>query len=259
MGPAVAGIVVAFSNNVTGIYVFDAVGAIIFSVLLTLIKGRQLPLARKSATFESLAEGLKFMRETKVILAAITLDMFAVLFGGAVALLPIYATDILKVGATGLGILRAAPSIGALIVAFLLAHLPAMKHAGRTLLLAVTGFGLATIAFGLSTSFWLSVAMLALLGGLDNISVVIRSTLLMTLTPDEMRGRISSVNSIFIGMSNELGSFESGVTAAILGPILAVVAGGIGTLVVVLAVTRLWPEMSQLKTLDVPPLKVSTD
>jgi MFS family permease len=259
MGPAVAGIVVAFSNNVTGIYVFDAVGAIIFSVLLTLIKGRQLPLARKSATFESLAEGLKFMRETKVILAAITLDMFAVLFGGAVALLPIYATDILKVGATGLGILRAAPSIGALIVAFLLAHLPAMKHAGRTLLLAVTGFGLATIAFGLSTSFWLSVAMLALLGGLDNISVVIRSTLLMTLTPDEMRGRISSVNSIFIGMSNELGSFESGVTAAILGPILAVVAGGIGTLVVVLAVTRLWPEMGQLKTLDVPPLKVSTD
>jgi MFS family permease len=194
-----------------------------------------------------------------VILAAITLDMFAVLFGGAVALLPIYATDILKVGATGLGVLRAAPSIGALIVAFMLAHLPAMKHAGRTLLLAVTGFGLATIVFGLSTTFWLSVAMLALLGGLDNISVVIRSTLMLTLTPDELRGRISSVNSIFIGMSNELGSFESGVAAALLGPILAVVAGGIGTLVVVLAVTGFWPEMRQLKTLDAPPLKISTD
>src|ERR1700690_1252311 len=242
MGPAVAGIVVAFSNNVTGIYVFDAIGAIIFSVLLTMIKGRQLPLARKAATFESLAEGIKFMRDTKVILAAITLDMFAVLFGGAVALLPIYATDILKVGATGLGILRAAPSIGALIVAFVLAHLPAMKHAGRTLLLAVTGFGLATIVFGLSTTFWLSVAMLALLGGLDNISVVIRATLLLTLTPDEMRGRISSVNSIFIGMPNELGSFESGLAAAFLGPILAVVAGGIGTLVVVLIAARVWPE-----------------
>jgi MFS family permease len=259
VGPAVAGVVVAFSNNVTGIYVFDAIGAIIFSVLLTMIKGRQLPLARKAATFESLAEGIKFMRDTKVILAAITLDMFAVLFGGAVALLPIYATDILKVGATGLGILRAAPSIGALIVAFMLAHLPAMKHAGRTLLLAVTGFGLATIAFGFSTSFWLSAAMLALLGGLDNISVVIRSTLLMTFSPDEMRGRISSVNSIFIGMSNELGSFESGVTAALLGPILAVVAGGIGTILVVLAVTRLWPEMGRLKTLDAPPLKISMD
>lgn len=259
MGPAVAGIVVAFSNTVTGIYVFDAVGALIFSILLTMIKGRQLPLAEKSDTLESLAEGLKFMRETKVILAAITLDMFAVLFGGAVALLPIYATDILKVGATGLGVLRAAPSIGALIMAFMLAHLPAMKHAGRTLLLAVAGFGLATIVFGLSTSFWLSVAMLALLGSLDNISVVIRSTLMLTLTPDEMRGRISSVNSIFIGMSNELGSFESGVAAALLGPVLAVVAGGIGTLVVVLAVTGIWPEMRRLKTLDAPPLEVSSD
>jgi MFS family permease len=259
MGPAVAGIVVAFSNNVAGIYVFDAVGALIFSVLLSMIKGRRLPLASKSDTLESLAEGLKFMRETKVILAAITLDMFAVLFGGAVALLPIYATDILKVGATGLGVLRAAPSIGALIMAFMLAHLPAMKHAGRTLLLAVAGFGLATIVFGLSTSFWLSVAMLALLGSLDNISVVIRSTLMLTLTPDEMRGRISSVNSIFIGMSNELGSFESGVAAAFLGPVLAVVAGGIGTLVVVLAVTGIWPEMRQLKTLDAPPIKFTTD
>jgi MFS family permease len=259
MGPAVAGIVVAISNNVTGIYVFDALGALVFCVLLSLIKGHPLPLARKSATLESLTEGIKFIRDTKVILAAITLDMFAVLFGGAVALLPIYATDILKVGATGLGILRAAPSIGALIVAFILAHLPAMKHAGRTLLLAVTGFGLATIVFGLSTTFWLSVAMLVLLGGLDNISVVIRATLMLTLTPDEMRGRISSVNSIFIGMSNELGSFESGLAAAFLGPILAVVAGGIGTLVVVGVVSLIWPEMRQLKTLDVPALEVSTE
>ena len=259
VGPAVAGIWVAFSNDVTGIYVFAVIGAVIFSVLLTMIKGRPLPLARKSATRESLAEGIKFIRDTKVILAAITLDMFAVLFGGAVALLPIYATDILKVGAQGLGILRAAPSIGALIVAFMLAHLPAMKHAGRTLLVAVSGFGLATIVFGISTSFWLSVAMLALLGGLDNISVVIRSTLMLTLTPDEMRGRISSVNSIFIGMSNELGGFESGVAAALLGPILAVVAGGIGTLVVVVTVSLIWPEMRRLRTLDVPSLKVSTD
>jgi MFS family permease len=199
-----------------------------------------------------LTEGFRFMRDTKVILAAITLDMFAVLFGGAVALLPIYATDILHVGAQGMGIMRAAPSIGALIMAFALAHLPPMKNAGKTLLWAVTGFGLATIVFGLSSWFWLSVLMLATLGGLDNISVVIRGTLLLTQTPDAMRGRISSVNSIFIGISNELGSFESGLAAALFGPVIAVVGGGIGTIFVVLAVMRAFPEMVKLKTLDVP-------
>ncbi|HMB25629.1 MAG TPA: MFS transporter, partial [Anaerolineales bacterium] len=192
------------------------------------------------------------MRDTKVILAAITLDMFAVLFGGAVALLPIYATDILHVNAEGLGIMRAAPAIGALLMAFTIAHLPPMKNAGKTLLLAVTGFGLATIVFGLSRFFALSVAMLGLLGALDNISVVIRGTLLLTHTPDEMRGRISSVNSIFIGVSNELGSFESGLAAALLGPVLAVVVGGIGTILVVLIVRRVWPEIGRLKTLSVP-------
>jgi MFS family permease len=190
------------------------------------------------------------MRDTKVILAAITLDMFAVLFGGAVALLPIYATDILKVGPQGLGIMRAAPAIGALIMAFLLAHLPPMKNAGRSLLLAVTGFGAATIVFGVSTSFLVSVAMLASLGALDNISVVIRGVLLLTQTPDEMRGRISAVNSIFIGISNELGSFESGLAASLFGPIIAVVAGGIGTILVVLIVAHIWPEIAQLKRLS---------
>jgi MFS family permease len=192
------------------------------------------------------------MRETKVILAAITLDMFAVLFGGAVALLPIYATDILHVGAQGLGIMRAAPSIGAIIMAFALAHLPPMKNAGRTLLLAVTGFGIATIAFGLSTTFWLSVSMLVLLGALDNISVVIRATLMLTYAPNEMRGRVSSVNNIFIATSNEMGAFESGLTAALFGPVLSVVGGGIGTILVVLSVARIWPEMRRLKTLDAP-------
>lgn len=250
-GPALAGVLIGFFNAVTFIYIFAAFAAIVFVILLTMIKGRQLALAQKSATWSSVTEGFRFMRDTKVILAAITLDMFAVLFGGAVALLPIYATDILKVGAQGMGIMRAAPSIGALIMAFLIAHLPPMKNAGRTLLIAVAGFGMATIVFGLSTSFILSVAMLALLGGLDNISVVIRGTLLLTQTPDEMRGRISSVNSIFIGVSNELGAFESGLAAALLGPIIAVVAGGIGTIIVVLAIARIFPEMGKLKTLDV--------
>ncbi len=251
-GPALAGLLVGFFNANTFIYVFDALAAITFCGLLLKIKGRQMSLAPKAPTLQSLREGLRFMRDSKVILAAITLDMFAVMFGGAVALLPIYATDILKVGAQGLGLMRAAPSIGALVMAFFLAHLPPMKHAGRTLLLAVAGFGVATIVFGLSPSFWLSITMLTLLGALDNISVVIRYTLLLSLTPDQMRGRISSINSIFIGMSNELGSFESGLAAAIFGPVLAVVGGGIATLLVVLAVAKAWPEMLKLKSLDVP-------
>jgi MFS family permease len=223
----------------------------VYVVLLSLIRGRHIPLARKAATLDSLKEGLRFMRGAKVILAAITLDMFAVLFGGAVALLPIYATDILKVGPTGLGIMRAAPSVGALIMAFLLAHLPPLKKAGKTLLWAVTGFGLATIVFGLSRYILLSVLMLALLGALDNISVVIRSTLMLTRVPDEMRGRISSVNSIFIGMSNELGTFESGLLASLVGPVVAVWGGGVGTILVVLAVARAFPEMRKLKSLSV--------
>ena len=250
-GPAAAGLWTALLGNVTGMYIFDALAVFTFVILLSLIHGRQLPLARKAATMDSLKEGLRFMRDTKVILAAITLDMFAVLFGGAVALLPIYATDILKVGPTGLGIMRAAPSIGALTMAFAMAHLPPLKQAGKTLLLAVTGFGLATIVFGLSKNFWLSVLMLGLLGGLDNISVVIRSTLLLTRTPDEMRGRVSSVNSIFIGMSNELGAFESGFLASLVGPVLAVAGGGIGTIIVVFVVARVWPEMRNLKSLAV--------
>jgi MFS family permease len=257
VGPALAGVVVALTNSVTVIYIFDAVAALIFSVLISMIKGRHLPLSQKSATIESLKEGLRFLWGTKVILAAITLDMFAVLFGGAVTLLPVYATDILKVGPEGLGIMRAAPSVGAIIVALLLAHLPPFRHAGRSLLLAVFGFGLATIIFGLSTTFWLSVAMLTLLGGLDNISVVIRSTLLLTYTPDEMRGRTSAVNGIFISASNELGGFESGLVASFFGPLLSVVSGGIGTILVVLSVARIWPEMRNLKSLDNPAINAN--
>jgi MFS family permease len=252
VGPAVAGLIVWLLDNVTIIYVFDVIGSITFAVFLSMIKGKQLPLAAKSATWESLREGLRFMRDTKIVLGAITLDMFAVLFGGAVALLPIYATDILKVGAQGMGIMRAAPSIGALLAAFLIAHLPPMKNAGRTLFIAVAGFGLCTVVFGFSTWFPLSVLMLALLGGLDNISVVIRGTLLLTHTPNEMRGRISSVNSIFIGISNELGSFESGFAAALFGPIIAVVGGGAITILVVLAMAKMFPQLQGLTTLDEP-------
>ncbi len=252
IGPAFAGLFVALLDSVTLIYVLDAAAGGIFLVLVILIRGRTLALSRKAATWESLAEGLRFIRGTKVILAAITLDMFAVLFGGAVTLLPVFATDILKVGPEGLGMMRAAPSVGALLMAITLAHMPPFQHAGRTLLLAVAGFGVATIVFGLSRSFALSLLMLVSLGGLDNISVVIRSSLLLTYTPDHMRGRTSAVNSIFISASNELGGFESGLTAALFGPVLAVIGGGIGTILVVLAVARFWPEMRHLKTLDAP-------
>jgi MFS family permease len=249
VGPALAGLLVALLNNVTVIYVLDSVAALIFLALVLLMKGRQLALSRKAATLDSLAEGIRFLRNTKVLLAAITLDLFAVLLGGAVALLPVYATDILQVGPEGLGLMRAAPSIGALVMAVWIAHVPPFRRAGRTLLLAVAGFGVATIIFGVSTSFLLSLLMLAVLGGLDNISVVIRSTLMLTRTPDAMRGRTSAVNSIFVHASNELGGFESGVAAKLFGPVLAVVAGGIGTILVVLAVANFWPEMRDLKSL----------
>ena len=250
VGPAIAGGAAALLNSVTSIYIFNMLAAIIFMVMVVLMKGRQVMPVRKAATLESLKEGLHFIRSTREILAAITLDMFAVLLGGAVTLLPVFATDILKVGAVGLGLMRAAPSIGALVTAFLVAHLPPFKQAGRSLLWAVAGFGLVTIFFGLSTSFWFSIVMLILMGALDNISVVIRGTLILVRTPDEMRGRTSAVNSIFISASNELGGFESGATAALFGPILSVVGGGIGTILVVLAVAGLWPELRQLKKLD---------
>ncbi len=252
IGPAIAGVAAALLNSVTIIYVFDALAGLTFLVMVLLMKGRPLSLSRKAATMESLKEGLRFIRGTREILAAITLDMFAVLFGGAVTLLPVYATDILKVGAQGLGLLRAAPSVGAVLTALVLAHLPPFKNAGRVLLLAVAGFGAATIVFGLSTFFPLSLLMLAFLGALDNVSVVIRSTLILTRTPDEMRGRTAAVNGIFISASNELGGFESGLTASLVGPILSVVGGGIGTILVVLAVARAWPELRELKRLDTP-------
>ncbi len=251
-GPAVAGVLVATLNTVTPIYVFDATAALTFVVLISLIHGRELALSAKATTLDSLKEGVRFIRGEKVILSAITLDMFAVLFGGAVTLLPVYATDILHVGATGLGLMRAAPSIGAILVAFIVAHRPPFTQAGKTLLIAVAGFGVATIVFGVSKSFWLSVAMLILLGGLDNISVVIRHTLMLTRVPDAMRGRASAVNNIFIGTSNEMGGFESGAVAALIGPVLSVVVGGIGTTLVVMAVAKFFPEMRDMKTLDMP-------
>jgi MFS family permease len=252
IGPSIGGVLVAVTNNVTPIYFFDGFASLVFLAVVLLMRGRPLALSPRATTLDSLKEGVRFIRNTKEILAAITLDLFAVLFGGAVTLLPIFATDILKVGAPELGIMRAAPSVGAFLMALVVAHLPPFQRAGRTLLLAVAGFGVATIVFGLSSNIWLSVAMLAVLGGLDNISVVIRSTLILTRVPDGMRGRTSAVNNLFISASNELGGFESGATAALVGPILSVIGGGIGTLLVTGWVARAWPQLRELKTLDAP-------
>jgi len=204
-------------------------------------------------SLSSLVEGVRFLGKTPIMLAAITLDLFAVLLGGATTLLPIFARDILHVGPFGLGWLQAASSLGAVSMAYYLANKPPFMRAGRALLLAVAGFGVATILFGLSQWFWLSLLMLFLLGAFDNISVVIRSTLVLVRTPDEMRGRVSAVNSLFIGTSNQLGGFESGLAAQLFGPVIAVAAGGIGTILIVLLVAWHWPEIRHLSTLRETP------
>lgn len=249
-GPAFGGLVIALLHSATLVYVFTAILAFTSFGYLASIATKQPPRSKSAATLKSLAAGISFVWQTKVILAAITLDMFAVLLGGATTLLPIYAKDILHVGPTGLGWLRAAPAIGAFLMAAIVAHLPPMQKAGKIMLWAVAGFGAATIVFGISHSFWLSLLMLMLTGAFDNISVVVRHTLVQLKTPDHMRGRVSAVNSVFIGTSNELGGFESGLVAALFGPVVAVVGGGIGTVAVVFLVAWIWPQIRQLGSLQ---------
>lgn len=243
IGPALGGFVIALAGSATPVYAAYVVIALACAVLTSRIQGRPVERSNQIDSSQSLLAGIRFLRTSRLLLAAITLDLFAVLLGGATALLPAFAKDVLDVGPTGLGWLRAGPSIGASVMALLLAHRP-LRKAGPALLWAVGGFGAATIVFGLSRSFALSLAMLILLGALDNISVVIRSALLLLQTPDHMRGRVSAVNNLFVGASNELGAFESGMLAALIGPIAAVVAGGVGTIVVVLAVAAIWPEVA---------------
>jgi MFS family permease len=254
IGPALGGAVIALTGGATLVYLLDACGSLIYIALILLIRARPAtPPAKRETTVRSLAEGLRFLRGSQVLLAAITLDMFAVLLGGATTLLPIFAKDILHVGPVGLGWLRAAPSVGAAVMALMLTHTPPFKRAGRTLLWAVIVFGLATIVFGLSRDFYLSLVALLVLGAADNISVVIRHSLLLLRTPDAMRGRIAAVNGIFISASNELGGFESGLVAWLLTPVISVVLGGIGTILVVLAVAYFAPEMRRLGALAPSP------
>ncbi len=195
---------------------------------------------------QSLKEGVRFVFNTKAILGALTLDMVAVLFGGAVALLPIFAQDILKVGSEGFGILRAAPAVGAFLTMLITAYIPISKNAGLKLLIAIFGFGLSIIAFGLSTIFWVSVVALFFSGVTDGVSMVIRQTILQLKTPDHMRGRVASVNTMFVGSSNELGAFESGVTAKLMGTVTAVVFGGSMTILTVLTTGIISPSFRKL-------------
>ena len=274
-GPAVGGLLLAYGTKGTGdvlpawadflavdrfpdwlrgatlVYAADALlGAAVVVVYLRLRPGPRPESPRERLTVASMLAGVRFVFSTRLILAAITLDMFAVLLGGATTLLPIFAEDILNVGEVGFGWLRAAPSIGAVVMALVLAHRPPLRKAGRALLLSVVGFGVAMLVFGLSKSPSLSFVALMASGALDNISMVVRGTLVQLSTPDSMRGRVSAVNGVFIGMSNELGGFESGVTAKLLGPVGSVVMGGIGCLVVVAAAAIRWPEIWRLGRLE---------
>jgi MFS family permease len=249
VGPAIGGLLLAVQGRAVEVYLIDAAFSVARMVMVALLTTKQQAFVTEKPSLKTLVGGVQFVWQQPMILAAIALDMFAVLLGGAIALLPIFAKDILHVGPTGLGWLRAAPSIGAVLMAVALACLPPLQQAGKVLLWSVAGFGIATVIFGLSRSFGLSLLMLALSGAFDNISVVIRHTLVQVRTPDHLRGRVSAVNSVFIGISNELGAFESGLAAALFGPIIAVVGGGIGTIAVVLAVAFLAPDMRKLNSL----------
>ncbi|NJN40863.1 MAG: MFS transporter [Flammeovirgaceae bacterium] len=247
MGPMLAGFIYGFVG-ITFAYALDVI-LILFSLFFYFrIKNRALPpMTMEQGVRQKIKAGLKFVYNNEIILGAITLDLFAVLFGGAVALLPIFAAEILLVGPEGLGLLRSAPPAGAILTALFITHNPIRSGVGKVLLWSVAGFGICMIGFGLSSFFWLSMVLLAISGAFDSVSVIVRSTLIHTHTPENMKGRVAAVNSIFIGSSNEIGAFESGVAAKLLGVVPSVVFGGAMTLVVV-AVTG-WKAV-KLRTLD---------
>jgi len=257
IGPALGGGLIAIaSDDPLPAYLISAGLVAVFIVVLWRMPTVQPPAsARGKRRMRELFAGFGFIRKNPVFLSAITLDMFAVLFGGAVALLPVFAEDILHVDAAGYGWLRAAPAVGALTCALAISLARPWARPGVTLLWTVIGFGASSVAFGLSTSFALSFCLLLLVGAFDEVSVIIRSTLEQVITPDGLRGRVSSINYVFIGFSNELGAFESGFAASLIGPVAAVVAGGIATFAVVGVVAARWPQLRQIGPLHtlVPP------
>jgi MFS family permease len=241
-GPALGGFL--FALGPAPVYSLCISGFVIAALIVSQLGGRRFtPAASEASRYERVAEGVRFVRSRPVVLGAISLDLFAVLLGGATALLPVYARDILHAGPIGLGILRSSPAVGAFTMAFILTHWPLKTRVGGTMFAAVAIFGVATIVFGLSTWFPLSLVALFVLGASDMVSVNIRGSLIQLATPDTMRGRVSAVSMLFIGASNELGEFESGTTAALMGTVPAVVFGGIGTLLVVAGWMKLFPAL----------------
>lgn len=253
VGPAVGGVIITFS--VPSAYLFSAVTTIAFTFILVSLHPLEGKLSKPGAMVRQIKEGIRFVWTHELILGTVSLDMFAVLLGGATYLLPVFARDILTDPPFGLspeqvlGWLRAAPAAGSIVMALILAHTPPMRKAGRAMFWSVAAFGVATVVFGVSKNFWLSWAMLFLTGFFDNVSVVVRHTLVQLATPNEMRGRVSAVNSIFIGSSNELGGFESGLVAHWFGPLVSVVSGGVGTLLVVAGWSRLFPRLKNFGSL----------
>ena len=250
VGPAVGGVLYLLSP----LCVYIACCMLILSALLLMfwVKAERTPSAREPVTLTMVFAGFAFIRSNPIILGAISLDLFAVLFGGATALLPIFARDIFAVGPWGLGLMRAAPAIGALIMSFVLARWPLRRQVGRLMYRAVAVFGIATIVFAVSTSLPLSIIALVILGASDMVSVVIRQTLVQIETPNAMRGRVSAVNSLFVGTSNQFGDFESGLTAALFGTVPSVLIGGIATVAIVLAWNRVFPALFRVETFERP-------
>jgi MFS family permease len=249
-GPALGGFI--YVAGPTAVYVVCASLFALSGALVAGVRYAHVKATARNMSIDTLLAGVRFVRQKPVVLGAISLDLFAVLLGGATALLPIFAKDILHTGPWGLGLLRAAPAVGAFTLSLVLSRFPITRHAGRVLLGAVAVYGVATIVFGLSTSFTVAFIALIVVGAGDMVSVVIRQSLVQLDTPDAMRGRVSAVNSVFIGASNQLGEFESGVAAALLGPVAAVVLGGVGTLVVAGLWFKLFPTLAKRDALTSP-------
>jgi MFS family permease len=245
LGPSIAGFVIAI--NYASAYAIDISFIIVSFIAIFFVRARPIPeKVHGESLTKSLTSGIRFVFKNQLLLGALTLDLFAVLFGGAIALLPAFADEVLHAGAVEVGFLRAAPALGAVIMAFIIAYRPPTNHAGRNLLLAVGAFGVTTILFGFTTSFYTAFLCLFLTGAFDNVSVVIRHTVLQLATPDNMRGRVSAVNGIFIGSSNEIGAFESGATARAFGLKPSIILGGVLTIMVVLLTARLAPKLRKM-------------
>jgi MFS family permease len=250
VGPALGGLAYQRFTRPAWVYFAASAMATVAAVLTLSVHPRPLAPARRGVTLDEVLAGVRYLRGAPVVLGAITLDLFAVLLGGAVALLPVFASDILQVGPRGLGALRSAPAVGAAVTALALSWWPIERHAGRWMFGSVAVFGLATMAFGLSQRLGLSLAALAVVGASDMVSVVVRQHAVQRATPDAMRGRVSAINLVFVGASNELGEFESGLTAQWWGPVPAAVAGGAGTLAVVLLAMAVFPALRRLDRLE---------